>query len=36
MVDVNVHFQDSVRLAQRLIELHKENWEFAPYPVEDR
>jgi len=35
MVDVNVHFQDSVRLAQRLIELHKENWEFAPYPVED-
>ncbi len=35
MVDVNVHFQDSVRLAQRLIELRKENWEFAPYPVED-
>ena len=35
MVDTNVHFQDSVRLAQRLIELRKENWEFAPYPVED-
>jgi dipeptidyl aminopeptidase/acylaminoacyl peptidase len=35
MVDVNVHFQDSVRLAQRLIELRKENWELAPYPVED-
>ncbi|MBA2303047.1 MAG: S9 family peptidase [Acidobacteria bacterium] len=35
MVDVNVHFQDSVRLAQRLIELRKENWEIAPYPVED-
>jgi dipeptidyl aminopeptidase/acylaminoacyl peptidase len=35
MVDVNVHFQDSVRLAQRLIELRKENWEFAAYPVED-
>jgi dipeptidyl aminopeptidase/acylaminoacyl peptidase len=35
MVDVNVHFQDSVRLAQRLIELRKENWELALYPVED-
>ncbi len=35
MVDVNVHFQDSVRLAQRLIELRKDNWEFAAYPVED-
>ena len=35
MVDVNVHAQDSVRLAQRLIELRKENWELALYPVED-
>ncbi len=35
MVDVNVHFQDSVRLAQKLIELRKENWEMAVYPVED-
>jgi len=35
MVDTNVHFQDSVRLVQRLIELRKENWEIAPYPVED-
>ncbi len=35
MVDVNVHFQDIVRLTQRLIELHKENWELAVYPVED-
>ena len=35
MVDVNVHFQDAVRLAQRLIELKKENWELALYPVED-
>jgi dipeptidyl aminopeptidase/acylaminoacyl peptidase len=35
MVDVNVHFQDAVRLAQRLIELRKENWELAAYPVED-
>jgi dipeptidyl aminopeptidase/acylaminoacyl peptidase len=34
MVDTNVHFQDSVRLAQRLIELRKENWELAAYPVE--
>lgn len=35
MVDVNVHFQDTVRLMQRLIELKKENWEVAAYPVED-
>jgi dipeptidyl aminopeptidase/acylaminoacyl peptidase len=35
MVDTNVFFQDSVRLVQRLIELHKENWSVAPYPVED-
>jgi dipeptidyl aminopeptidase/acylaminoacyl peptidase len=35
MVDVNVHFQDTVRLAQKLIELRKENWEVAIYPVED-
>jgi dipeptidyl aminopeptidase/acylaminoacyl peptidase len=35
MVDVNVHFQDVVRLVQRLIELGKERWELAVYPVED-
>jgi len=35
MIDVNVHYQDSVRLAQRLIELRKENWELAGYPLED-
>jgi dipeptidyl aminopeptidase/acylaminoacyl peptidase len=35
MVDTNVEFQDTVRLTQRLIELHKENWSVAPYPVED-
>ena len=35
MVDTNVLFQDSVRLTQRLIELRKENWELAPYPVEN-
>ncbi len=34
MVDTNVHFQDTVRLAQRLIELRKDNWEVAVYPVE--
>jgi dipeptidyl aminopeptidase/acylaminoacyl peptidase len=35
IVDTNVHFQDSVRLVQRLIELRKENWEIAIYPVEN-
>jgi len=35
MVDTNVHFSDVVRLAQRLIELGKRNWEMAVYPVED-
>lgn len=35
MVDVNVHYQDVVRLAQRLIELGKDQWEMAVYPVED-
>ena len=35
MVDVNVHFQDIVRLTQRLIELGKTRWELAAYPVED-
>lgn len=34
MVDDNVQFQDIVRLTQRLIELGKENWELAIYPVE--
>lgn len=35
MVDTNVHFQDIVRLSQRLIELGKTHWELAVYPVED-
>ena len=35
MVDVNVHFQDIVKVTQRLIELKKENWELAVYPMED-
>jgi dipeptidyl aminopeptidase/acylaminoacyl peptidase len=34
MVDTNVHFQDIVRLTQRLIELGKKNWQLAVYPVE--
>jgi len=34
MVDDNVNFQDAVRLVQRLIELRKERWEIAIYPVE--
>lgn len=34
MIDDNVQFQDVVRLAQRLIELEKDNWEFAVFPVE--
>lgn len=35
MVDTNVHFQDVVRLSQRLIELEKENWELAVFPMEN-
>jgi len=35
LVDVNVHAQDSIRLAQRLIELRKDRWELALYPAED-
>jgi len=34
MIDDNVFFQDTVRLVQRLIELEKENFETAIYPVE--
>lgn len=34
MMDTNVHFQDVVRLTQRLIELGKDDWELAVYPVE--
>ena len=35
MVDENVHFQDVVRLSERLVELGKTRWELAVYPVED-
>jgi dipeptidyl aminopeptidase/acylaminoacyl peptidase len=35
MVDTNVHFQDTVRLVQRLVDLGKEGFETAFYPVEN-
>ena len=35
IIDVNVQYQDVVRLSQRLIELRKENWDLAIYPMED-
>lgn len=35
MMDLNVHFQDVVRLNQRLIELGKDKWQIALYPMED-
>ena len=34
MIDDNVFYRDSVVLAQRLIELRKDNWELASYPLE--
>ena len=34
MMDDNVFYQDSVRLSQRLIELKKDKWEMASYPLE--
>lgn len=34
MIDDNVFYQDSVRMAQRLIELKKDRWELASYPLE--
>ncbi len=34
MIDDNVFFQDSVDMTQKLIELHKDNWQIAPYPLE--
>jgi len=34
MLDDNVFYQDVVRLAQRLLDLEKENWELASYPLE--
>jgi dipeptidyl aminopeptidase/acylaminoacyl peptidase len=35
VVDVNVHYQDVVRMTQRFIEAGKTNWDLAIYPMED-
>ncbi|NKI35998.1 S9 family peptidase [Wenzhouxiangella sp. XN79A] len=34
MLDDNVFWKDSIRLVQRLIELEKQDWELASYPLE--
>ena len=34
MMDNNVFYKDSVMLAQKLIELRKDDWELASYPLE--
>ncbi|GAA5001104.1 S9 family peptidase [Pseudoluteimonas lycopersici] len=34
MIDDNVLFKDSVDMTQKLIELRKDNWSIAPYPME--
>lgn len=34
MIDDNVFFKDSVMMTQKLVELHKDNWSLAPYPLE--
>ncbi len=34
IMDDNVHYQDIIRLTQRLIKLGKDNWELASYPRE--
>jgi len=34
VIDDNVLFEDSMRLYQRLIELHKDNFTISPYPLD--
>jgi dipeptidyl aminopeptidase/acylaminoacyl peptidase len=34
VVDDNVFYRDPVRMAQRLIDLKKDHWELASYPLE--
>ena len=34
VIDDNVLFEDSVRLYERLIELHKDNFTISPYPLD--
>jgi dipeptidyl aminopeptidase/acylaminoacyl peptidase len=35
MEDRNVHYQDTIRLVQKLIELKKTGWELSTLPIED-
>ena len=35
VVDTNVHYQDTMRLVERLIDLRKETFAVAPFPVEN-
>lgn len=34
VIDDNVLFEDSIRLYQRLIELHKDDFAISPYPLD--
>jgi dipeptidyl aminopeptidase/acylaminoacyl peptidase len=34
VIDDNVLFEDSMRLYERLIELHKDNFSMSPYPLD--
>ena len=34
VIDDNVLFEDSMRLYERLIELHKDNFTISPYPLD--
>ena len=34
VIDDNVLFEDSMRLYERLIELHKDNFSLSPYPLD--
>ena len=34
VIDDNVLFEDSIRLYERLIELHKDNFTISPYPLD--
>lgn len=34
VIDDNVHFEDSMRLYERLIELHKDHFWLSPYPLD--
>jgi dipeptidyl aminopeptidase/acylaminoacyl peptidase len=34
MMDDNVFFKDTIDMVQKLIELRKDDWTLAPYPME--